>query len=418
MRGRFEAVRLLGKDGLSGPLIYDRGAKAHDPRLVRRDPDAWVGAMPAIRGGTGTTHSARPRWTLGELATSITQSTLALDSAYTFNSAGDAIAHRYASAVNKTLSSVYYYITARAGTTGTLSLSCRRNTTALSPVTGATQIGTTQTVTPSTTVSRWNQYSWSLADVGGHATDRYVWFCIGHPSGSAGNSWTILKHNTTGGNRMQYPDANSFSSTAGFASAITNDTAFSTLVLVFSDGSAVGSPWTTTTGTNANTVQQGLRIDGLTASLVIHGWRGTVQSGGPTAFYIWEGTGGPSAGTDLLSGVTVHTIAAASAPDYNFFASPVTLAAATQYRFTAEASSYGVLRFQLGTLASGSASDLMLAVQGGGNWYYTTESGGAWSDTTTEWPAMELIIEDQGAPGAGGGGGLRAAGRGGLAVGA
>jgi len=88
------------------------------------------------------------------------------------------------------------------------------------------------------------------------------------------------------------------------------------------------------------------------------------------------------------------------------FDNPVTLAAGTAYRIAIEPSSTTNVNVQTFTLPS---SDYFSGTPAGGTAVYTTFATATWTDSTTQLPMMDLIIDqlDDGAGGGGGGSGQR-----------
>jgi hypothetical protein len=433
---RYHAVRALDTTrGYGPPLILDLGHKSgprmhpHPGPLLDRSPTQgdlypewrrtpegiWL-PLPGISGGVGIAGEMQKPYvswpgdvTFGDTGGITGQ---ALDSAYTYNSAADALACRTTLSTARTLSGVYYFVVSSLGSPTGLELEIRRNATSTTPVTGSTSVATTTDV-PSLTASRWNKVSWSVSNVGGHATDEFFWTIISDANGSATDRWTIARFmQNVGPTLAAIRMHKSFITTGGWAASNTDDVQISMIVLVFSDGTAQGWPWSSVTAASG-TGQTGLSMPGLTADLKIFGVRVSAPSGTPSRLFVWEGTGGPLSGTDLLSSTTVYF------PELGYIVfAPITLAASTPYRISVDANggTYSIRRWVLGTLASGTADEILAASLFGGAAVWTQSSGATWVDTTTLQPQMQLFIEDQVAAVGGSGGGLKLAGRGGLAA--
>ena len=69
-------------------------------------------------------------------------------------------------------------------------------------------------------------------------------------------------------------------------------------------------------------------------------------------------------------------------------------------------------------MGTGGSATIFRAALGGGLWYSTRESAGAWTDDTTEFPAVMILVDDQiavtGGAASGGGPIINAGGGGGI----
>lgn len=113
---------------------------------------------------------------------------------------------------------------------------------------------------------------------------------------------------------------------------------------------------------------------------------------------------GDASGTELSSSSTAfdgdHMSTAATGTPAVYFDNPVTLTAGTAYRVAIEPTTATNQNVTFVTLPS---SDYFGATPGGANCVYTTLASGTWTDSTTQFPVMNVII-DQVDNGAGSGG--------------
>lgn len=419
--GRHHRVRPLGPFGW-GPAYVLSKTKAQQPTLLvpyvergewwRAPGGQWdwrtvraeiLGQRGAF-GWRGTSQLFRP--IIGILGTvALSQSTLALDSAYTYNTAGDGIAARFTLASAKTLSSAYVHITSFTGTAANvndLNFELRNNST--------NRPGTTlhdSAVHDPASTTGWRKMT-GLTFAGSAST--VYWAIVADADGNATDFATVLRNASQPQDVQATTLSAAFQSTGGFVGAPTAASTVGSVVLVFTDGSALGNPFTALVTSTSGTNQRGLRIDGLTETLLLYGvLSGTAMANAATAARVWAGTNGPSGTGYLAEGTNELISTAASFTTLGYaFSSTVTLAKSTAYRFvfTYGSVSTAPSRWQIGT---GADANLRAAMLGGGNWYWTEDNAGAWADTTSEWPNTALLPEDQFevATAGGGGGGAR-----------
>lgn len=165
-----------------------------------------------------------------------------------------------------------------------------------------------------------------------------------------------------------------------------------------------------------------MRVIGLSLALFNN------AAGSDVTFSIWDSTDNPGAGPTPLAQTSLDGdypySATADGVVHVFFAAPLTLTAGSTYYIGVKpttanniglmelsaagtgASSTGIRAFGIGTVTAHLSTR---------QWVSTDP--GAWTDTTTTLPAISLIVDqiDDGAS-AGGGGGMRMAGHGGLAA--
>lgn len=415
-------MRALGPTGWCSPAyLYTRGRGQTGPELAPFRGDEWWRSpegiwVPALRAPweseqrRGVGFAGRKQKggvvALPMIGTtdSLTQGTQALDTAYTAGSAGKAIGIKIVLTETLTLDKVYFFITAFTGTAANVndidieiraSAAGGPDTTApglvdsdvKDPASATGWIAATIATPPSLTAG--TAYHIIIADADGGGTD-----------------FATVLRNTN--NSLQDSDAAHANfqfefTTNGFSSNNAGNT-LGAIVVTFSDGSAWGHPFTTAGTVSNNALQKGLLIDGLTEQLKIFGAVTPINNASFSGINLWTGTTGPggSAGAQATYPITGPTT---SSPTGFMFGTPPTLAKSTQYRivFTYSGALTRPSKYDIGT---GADANLKACMLGGGTWYWTEEvAGPAWSDATSSWPAMALLVEDQVAVTAAAGGG-------------
>ena len=405
-----------GRQDFGPPVLY-RTDREGPRAIIERDrlykgrwlEDELTGRVyPVVAGGIGLMGDVGTMpiffgWQVG--GSPAGPATTSLNSAYANNSTGNSVATRFALAAAKTLSTVYFWINSFTGTASNvndLNLEVRTEQSLFKPTTASTVA--TATLDPLSNTS-WVSVSCSASLSAGAV----YYLIIGDADGN-GTDFAIIAR---GGTNTSYETFNvlaartaSWTSANGFNTQSFEDR-IGKIIPIFSDGTGAGDPFSASANPTNDSNQKGLYIDGLTNSLKVYG---IICSGSAniTGASIWSGTNGPgsSHGTDAQVYSTVGNRWSANVG--GAFFSAYTLVANTPYRFVVNggASSFQApVRMQLGTVNIGTAGELAGSMPGGGKWYYTKESSGSWSDTTTEFPDLGVYILDQVAAAGGGGGG-------------
>jgi len=346
----------------------------------------------------------------GVQAAAPSSTTFLLDSLYDPNNAspaGDAIGLRLRLVAAKTLTTVYFYITAESTPSpDTLDAEIRIGGIGSADPGAGNQIATA--TSGAITAASWN----SVALSGAVAAAAYRYICIGNKSWVSG-SHTILKNWAsayTWNSLGQWEDRRDFSTTGGWASGWASaNTSSMPVVVVFDDGTIIGFAFGVSTNalfTN-NTLYRGLKIDGITESIKLLGFMADNGVNWPTSS-LFEGSALPNAPTQTATGLD-----GTSAQPYVFIFDnrPVTLAKSTVYRFAMKpsANSQRPSAVQIGT---GADATLRAAMPGGNTWVGTQEiAGPAWSDTADALPTVMALVESQVAVTGGAGGGPLVGGR-------
>lgn len=406
MLGRYHRVRKFGASGVSEPYIFDRGNSHNATRLLPgpyyKDDPEWIRLpsgvlVPAIRGGAGGTYVAsgerlRP-YLLRQSATTATQSTLALDSNYVNAASGDAIAARFNVARTEVLSKIYFFITSYTGTAANVNdINCefRDNSNTTGP---SSTLHDSVTVDPASATG-WISGTWGTGFT--LVAGTFYWAIVGDADGSGTDYATVLRNVTTQGLPEQLP-YHAVQTTDGWASVRTFGSATGSLVLLFTSGRTFGDPITAVATTTSSTNQRGLRFV-APVSCAVYGVTANSAAAGLSGLNLWSGANGPNGSADVANGTNVIAQAAVSAvteQGFAFSAAYPQITQGTTYRlvFTYAAAATTPSRFQIGT---GTDATLRSAMYGGGNWYYTEANGTAdWSlDNTSEFPAVDIILDD------------------------
>lgn len=392
------------------PLLYRRGKGGPSIAPFAPYKNRWIEdevtgkVYPIVRGGIGAQsdiNAMSPYCLLGmPILGSILNgfATFALNLDYVAGTVGNAVAVRGKVMTARTVAALYFWLNSYTGTAANvndINVEIRADSTYPSPNSAATLA--TTTVNPSSNTG-WIKATISLALTAG----TFYWFIVGDADGgTTGSSANISRGGTDAYNTLPATRKNwdTWKTTAGWTN-IALESRAAAFIVCFTDGAAVGDVWHTGTTalSTADTTQRGLYIDGLTEELAIYGMGGDVNSTFLGSFTVWENTAGPS-GSGWHAQATTDYFGGAS-PQGMALTAPCLLAKSTPYRFVFKGSTGTNIatprRLQIGTVATGgSIADLAGAMPGGGKWYYTKENAGSWVDTTTEFPYVEFLVQDQ-----------------------
>ena len=387
-------------DQISAPFVWDRKRATLRPYANEewvRGPGGLL--IPAIRGGAFNTRES-PGWILPTFAVVGTpaQGTVALDSAYTYNSAGDAIGFRVMlGAAGKTLSAFYFYLTAAAGTQANINdINFElRNDTGAKP--GAT-LHTSSNMDPNGDASFAGWHKQDPADFA-MAAQTYYWAVIADADGNSTDFATALANVTNVTTFPGQPYAwfmAPYSVTDGFVGATpSNITQLQSCVFEFDDGTVAGSSFASTANPTSNTERKGWRIGGFTEQISIIGLMSTVAVSAP-GLELYDDATAPG-GSTLASGAADLRLGGAGLNGAALSA-PYTLSKATPYRlvFTFGSNTAAPRQLTLGT-TNNHDTVLQNARNGGSSWYYAWANGTSdWSnDNTNAQPQAVILIEDQ-----------------------
>lgn len=400
--GRHTLARLLTPTGLSPSYVVSRRRAQWPATLARYRHEDWFVhkdgyLIPAIAGGTGWSSTLQyPHAGLGFVGglSTPSQTTTSLNSAYTFNSAGAAIGSRFANfPIAKTLNSAYIYITAYGGTaanTNDLNFELRNVT---SGIPGST-LHASGTLNPASATG------WSaLTGLSFSMSQDTAYFAVwGDADGNGTDFATTLRTLSADATQTTLLDGRAAVTTTGWASGNTINAANGSIVLGFSDNTAIGNPFGTSAASSSSQNQRGLYVAGFTEQIKILGMLlGAGQAtNNVSGFNLWEGATGPSGSATANGTVDVTDNSAPPVVIGMLLGTPYTCSRSTLYRFvfTYSANATAPRKIQIGT---GADATLKASMLGGSGWYWAEANGTTnWNnDDTTAWPAVSIVVEDQ-----------------------
>lgn len=396
--GRFTNVRTLGADGWSPPYILERRRAQWPARMVPYQTDEWVRLpdgrlLPAVRGGAGFSGTTQhPRMILGLTTTAASQTTIALDSAYTYGSAGDAVAGRINMPATKTVNNAYFFIASYTGTAANVN-DIRFEIRDHSTNKPGTNLSASAIVDPASATG-WITVSGLSSAL---TQDTIYWPIVADNDGNGTDFATVVRNVSQDTNPQLY-FYSSYSATDGFAGTPTGGGAQSAIILNFSDGTSVGYPFSASAASTSGTNRRGFRLaSGFTETISVLGMTSSQSlATAASGIELWAGTNGPSGSADASGAVEVYDTTTTLATRGMLFTSPQTLAKATAYRivFTYGSASNTPSKFRIGT---GANANIRAAMIGGGDIYWAEASGTTdWSnDSTDDFPMAQLILENQ-----------------------
>ena len=400
--GRWHDTRLLGPEGWTAPYMYDRKTAALTP-FVSHHRDEWVYDedteqwYAAIRGGSGWSSIERPLQIIPATSVGLnpSQNTTALDTAYVYGSAGDAVAVLYRDYA-RTVSGVYAYLVTKTGTIPGNDINYEiRDSASSAPGTNIQSGGSGTIDISSITAPSWisvNGLSVSLS------ADTEYWAVIADASAvDASNFATILRHAALFAAVQDHVNHYGMHTTDGYNTVKTVATQVMSVILIFSDGTAIGCPWTASVAPASTTNRRGMYFStGFSEKIKFWGMTGNGTVSNINGLEIYPSSAGvPGTGAlSIGSLIGLHNITPALI-GYSLV-TPYTFDKDAGYRvvFTFSASSTGLTYYNIGT---GADSNLAKAMPGGGGWYYTLANGTTdWSnDVTTGMPRSFMIFENQ-----------------------
>lgn len=327
-----------------------------------------------------------------------------LDSNFTLGSAGDCVGFRFIAPLGGVhIHSVYWFLHASNATSHDLtcaltaynsSSSSRANPSAIRSVNSS----------GGTTANKWIKFDFTAYSDVLTAGEMY-WVVVGDPAGS-GSSYQIRTRSSAGRtindtvlNRYILVSTDS----TGYATTSTGVSVPYVCIVVFSDGSALGMPYTQSQTSTSNTLERGLKFI-FDEKITCSGLSINLISQNVSSCQVYENATAPNGSVwSGFNGGLAYTV-----PTYNrnvgaiLFPSPVTFEKNTYYRITIKSSSahtypgYNEVE-DYATLES----DALKTMLGAGSWCYTIDNGaGGWTDynnaTDGYWlPRMSLILQNQ-----------------------
>lgn len=349
---------------------------------------------------------------LGGEGTSGTNTAYSLDSNFELGVGGDCVGIRFVAPPGGVhVHSVYFFLDAANASSHDLichlagynsASVTRANTTSIRSVNAA----------GGTTADKWIKFDFSAFEDALTAGDIY-WAVAGDAAGT-GSGYQIRTRNSSiisVNNSIESKLFYMYSNDAGFT---TNGTAIPitySAIIVFSDGSVIGSPYTQNTGSASNTLERGLKFifdekitcAGVTMNLA--------SANASTLQVLSEGTAPGGSAWSGFNGGNAYTMTAGQKVIGGVqFPSPVTFEKNTYYRLTIRSTDnhtypgYSEVE-DYATLESAALNTLL----GAGSWCYTIDNGaGGWIDYNNatngyRLPRMSLILQSQVAITGGGG---------------
>lgn len=394
--GRYIAARRFGRLGWGSPYILDC---KWNRLLPRKGPEWWRSPegfyIPVIQGGSGLIGTnQRPRMRFGMGVSSGVVGTVHLNGNYIAGTSGPASGVRFKVGSSLTLQDLYFFIDSFVGTAANvndLDLELRTGTELL-PNTAGAGLKDSRTYDPLSTVG-WNKTTgWTFTLV----ADTVYFGIVGDADGTAGDRAVTQKNYFDLINQYtaENLDWTAMHTVNGFISA-TIGVGCGSMVMVFTDGSAMGSPFTGSSSSTNNALQRGLVIGGLNGTFKL---LAIIMTGGSSANMngakVYAGATGPTGG-HMAAGTTILATLGGVNQGIRFTPAP-SLSSNTPYRlvFTFGGNSIVPAKVNIGT---GADAGLKAAMAGGGGFYWTQEVAGApntWGDDVAAWPSMDILVED------------------------
>lgn len=332
-----------------------------------------------------------PLWPLSFGASASTSPgalSFALNTAYAFGGGSDrSVGLRFVSPVTGTLDKVYVFTNASAGTPGNLTLELRAMSTATVPTSG-TPIATQSAAWVG--ANKWMQCV--FGSPGSVVKNSAYFITIGNADASPTVNYpTVLQGYggpSPGGTFLER--FKSVSTTNGWTTGSV-DFRSPVIVLVFSDGTVWGSPYTTSVN-NAGALRRGIKIDPLTYSIGLTG-AGISPLTSCTTLEFYEGATVP--GGTLMR--TADTLSADNRTLSQIAIPEIVLPPSIAHRIvlTVSVASAAPGCWQIQDYAA--FSDVPLAGLAQGKIYSTKDDGaGGWTDEPDKLPRMDIVVSRYG----------------------
>jgi len=396
--GRWHDVRLYGLQGISAPYIFDRrtgGLAPHqrDEWVYDDETEQWYAAVKGAAGFRSSLEHGRLALLSSMANLNISGTTFALNTQYTYNSAGRAASMRIKINAAKTVSSVYAYLDSKTGSPTTLDWEIR-DSTGSPGVPGSTVVGSGTVTISGVTAPSW--ISASSLSVSLSADTEYFLIWANTLSDAATNTGTIWTGNLLFTSPLDYGGSDGMTTTDGFAADRTRLARVPPMVIGFNGSTAIGNPLISNTTPASDTNRKGLYCStGFTEQLKIFGLASTGLLTNSSGFEIYDSSA-TVPGTGALSIGTVNAMPGSTGVVGYYLSTPYTCVKNVGYRFvfTYSGNSNTPSYHDIGT---GADSVLASALLGGGGWYFSRANGTSnWgNDVTTGFPRVSLIIENQ-----------------------
>lgn len=309
-----------------------------------------------------------------------------LDSAYTYGSAGDAVALRFVSPVSATLTDALFFVSAIAGTGGSVAVTLRNASSSTVP-------GTTAHASTTATTSAANKWVKATFGTPYELVRGVVYFLvINNADGAPTTNYPTVLYRGDFARASDYLQRGTMglTTTNGWSTGSErNDPC--PILLRFGDGTYIGSAYTNQTTYASTTNERGLHISGLTEDCVFNSAIWNAGSTNMTGLKIYDESQAPG-GTTLLTHAFQPLIGALG---FTFF-EPFTFRAGKTYRvvLTFVAADSGPRYYEVEDYTT-YAADLSACCLFGGRVRSTIQSGGLFLNTDHHLPRMALAMDDQ-----------------------
>lgn len=406
--GRYSGVRLFqGGNRFSPSMVLDH----KNQKLYAHGKDQWykdkiTGLYYPIIQGSSFDYFYNPTWPkmLGpENISSVSvigTGDISFNNNLTVGSAGNAMAVLVTPDVNVTLTDYYVYLTSFTGTPADLNqyiyLGSRTSV--------GSSTGTTRTWSP--VANSWNR--WSSINQAMSAGSFY-YIITGDADGS-GSNFARARHTqgTPGAMLSTYrPFMGARTAGDGFNASITTTPTSGIMygAVIFSTGYGYGWPFASSSSASNNTNQKGQYYGNFPCDMYLYGvvW-GTGSSANISGVSVWLNSRGPSGVADYSSAAVGQpfTVGSNGCALFNKDATTLKfplLSANVPCRITLTYSGATTSAPSAWYLGTGSDDTLKLAMPGGGDCYYTEQSGSSWVDATDGFACITLILDDIAPPG-------------------
>jgi hypothetical protein len=330
----------------------------------------------------------------------VAEGTLALDSAYTYGSAGDAImAMAFIAPESANLTDIWFKVSSYSGTWGStdgnINWSIREGMNG-NRIPGTTLTGSGTFALDGSTTGWWHMSGLSVALTAGK---QYL-LILADADGGATNYVTLVsRYGTSPSAAVPYPISSEVGvSTNGFSTAYTQTGASPALAVNVGGKYLCGLIFNTMSTVASGTYERGIRFSPPDDCTFI-GWRialdNTVMIDGHGLKLYADGVnpGGStlasiSAGATPLGGATVPAVNNVIIPSTSW----VDLTGGSWYRATVDPSSNLTTPRKLTSGGSPDSELFAASVPMKGNFHWTEESGGAWSDDTSAMATFGPIL--------------------------
>jgi hypothetical protein len=406
--GRYERVRIFWPHykAVSAPYIIDKKNETLSPSGDKhwwKSPEGlWI---PHVSGGVGNNYSGGFGSGIDFLpteldGTAISKSSTILDSAYVAGTSGDAIGFRFPMVEAKTLTDVYFDVNSYLGTAANVNdidieIRAHDSVNNFPDVSGAALAS--GSVDPASLTDRWQNvgslsvslsagsvYWYIVADLDGNSTDR------------ANVSRILVPDNST--IETAYVRCMAATTTNGWSSQISRQVDAPACVISFSDGTSIGFPFLILTAAPSDTNQKGLLLNsGFSGNARIYGSVLSDRDNDLSSLKIWEGSSGPSGTPFAETSTFVRATQTGGNTKGGFLFTGSSFPLLTKgitYRIVFQPTGVAVDAPDQYDTGPVSDANIRAAFPGGGDWYWTAESGGSWVDDQDLFPVMGLLIDD------------------------